>query len=181
MSDLARRLRGDQKAVPILFLDLDGTVRKGFDEIGRFVNGPEDVQIFDEVPALLRRYKDRGWRIVGVTNQGGVALGHLTFDAMTEALAETARQCGAGTFDRVISCVHHPRAADPEMAVCWCRKPRIGMLVFAGLSLGHQHHDEFYPPHLMLMVGDRPEDEECARNAGIAFKWAAEWRREALS
>lgn len=26
------------------------------------------------------------------------------------------------------------------------------------------------------MVGDRPEDQECAEKAGIAFMWAHEWR-----
>lgn len=178
MSGLAERLRGGDKAVPVLFLDLDGTVRKGLDELGRFVNGPEDVEIFEGVPKLLKRYRDRGWRIVGVTNQGGVALGHLSLDKLNAAVVETDRQCD-GLFDRIVACVHHPDAADPEMAVCWCRKPRIGMLVFAGLHLAEQH-GEFYPPHMMLMVGDRPEDEECARNAGIAFKSAAEWRAEAL-
>lgn len=178
MSDLATQLRGNSKAARVLFLDLDGTVRKGLDELGRFVNGPEDVEVFEGVPKLLRRYRDQGWRIVGVTNQGGVALGHLSFEKMNLALVETVRQC-ENLFDRIVSCVHHPDAKDPEMAVCWCRKPRIGMLVFAGLSLSEQHN-EFYPPHLMLMVGDRPEDEECARNAGIAFKWAADWRTEAL-
>lgn len=30
------------------------------------------------------------------------------------------------------------------------------------------------------MVGDRPEDEECARLAGLDFQWAAGWRAQAL-
>ena len=37
------------KATPILCLDLDGTVRKGYDEIGKFVNKKEDVYIFSGV------------------------------------------------------------------------------------------------------------------------------------
>jgi D-glycero-D-manno-heptose 1,7-bisphosphate phosphatase len=180
MSELAKRLRGDRKAVPVLYLDLDGTVRKSVDEIGRFVNGPEDVEVFEEVPMLLARYRELGYRICGVTNQGGVALGHLSLDDMHAALHETMRQSG-DAFDRIMTCIHHPSAADPELAVCGCRKPRIGMLVMAALNLGMEHRDEFYPSHLALMVGDRPEDEECARNAGIAFRWAADWRREALS
>jgi phosphoglycolate phosphatase-like HAD superfamily hydrolase len=27
-----------------------------------------------------------------------------------------------------------------------------------------------------LMVGDRVEDEQCAKNAGINFIWANDWR-----
>jgi hypothetical protein len=42
--------RTGEKAVPVLYLDLDGTVRKGKDELGRFVNGPDDVELFPEVP-----------------------------------------------------------------------------------------------------------------------------------
>jgi phosphoglycolate phosphatase-like HAD superfamily hydrolase len=30
-----------------------------------------------------------------------------------------------------------------------------------------------------LMVGDRAEDEECARLAGLDFVWAADWRKQA--
>ena len=38
-----------EKAVPVLYLDLDGTVRQGKDDaLGRFVNGPEDGVEFPE-------------------------------------------------------------------------------------------------------------------------------------
>jgi D-glycero-D-manno-heptose 1,7-bisphosphate phosphatase len=43
------------KPTPVLYLDLDGTVRKGYDELGRFVNTKEDVEVFPEVPAILER------------------------------------------------------------------------------------------------------------------------------
>jgi hypothetical protein len=36
--------RTGERQVRVLYLDLDGTVRKGSDELGRFVNGPEDVE-----------------------------------------------------------------------------------------------------------------------------------------
>jgi D-glycero-D-manno-heptose 1,7-bisphosphate phosphatase len=163
--------------VPILFLDLDGTVRKGFDELGRFVNGPEDVEVFPEVPSLLARYRRDGWRIVGVSNQGGIALGHVSEADVHAAMDETQRQVG-GLFDSIVFCPHHPGAGDPLEADCWCRKPRVGMLVNAAVSMARKHPDEFYQPRLALMVGGHPEDEECARNAGVAFRWAADWRKE---
>lgn len=40
-------------------------------------------------------------------------------------------------------------------------------------------YGEFYPPYMGLMVGDRPEDQECARLAGLDFQWAADWRAQA--
>jgi D-glycero-D-manno-heptose 1,7-bisphosphate phosphatase len=73
-------------------------------------------------------------------------------------------------------CQHHPAATDPEYANCFCRKPKMGMLVMGQMWLNEQYPDEIYPPHLMLMVGDRPEDEQCAKSAGVTFMNAADWR-----
>jgi D-glycero-D-manno-heptose 1,7-bisphosphate phosphatase len=163
-----------EKPRSVLYVDLDGTVRHGLDELGRFVSDADDVVIFDGVTDRLWRYKKAGWRIIAVTNQGGVALGHLSMRQATEALRMTQRLTREA-FDRVVMCVHHPEAKDPEMAVCWCRKPRIGGLVEAALGLARQF-GEYYPPHLGLFVGDRLEDEQCAQGAGLKFMSAKEWR-----
>jgi D-glycero-D-manno-heptose 1,7-bisphosphate phosphatase len=159
---------------PVLWLDLDGTVRHGFDELGRFVNTAADVKVFDGVRELLSEYKRLGWRIVAISNQGGIALGHMSKEDCAGAMIETYGQSGEA-FDKIAWCSHHPLAKDPEWAVCWCRKPRIGLLVESGIDLARQH-GEYYPPHLGLFVGDRAEDEECAANAGLRFMHATEWR-----
>jgi D-glycero-D-manno-heptose 1,7-bisphosphate phosphatase len=166
-----------EKTVPVLYLDLDGTVRKGYDELGRFVNGPEDVEVFDGVPEMLKTYKYLGWRIIAISNQGGIALGHMTMDICTQAMFETQKQC-EHRFDKMTFCPHHPNADIPEMAVCWCRKPKAGMIIETALSL-NEATGEIYPPHLGLFVGDRPEDEGCAENAGLRFMHAREWRNGA--
>lgn len=165
------------KATSILYLDLDGTVRHGKDELGHFVNEPKDVIIFPEAIEKMRQAKADGWRIVGVTNQGGVSLGYMTFEIANETLTAT-HTLTETLFDRIMMCVHHPDAKDPEMAICWCRKPRIGLVLEGALSLAQQHPDEYYPPHMALFVGDRTEDKNCADAANIPFKWAAEWRDE---
>lgn len=166
----------DERAVKVLYLDLDGTVRQGKDDaLGRFVNGPDDVVVWPEAVERMRAWKAAGGRIVGVTNQGGVALGILPYSAMAAAILETYRQCD-GLFDHIHVCVHHPDATDPEMAHCWCRKPSGGAIAEAAHGLNEKVPGEYYPPYMGLMVGDRPEDEECARQAGLPFMWAAEWR-----
>jgi D-glycero-D-manno-heptose 1,7-bisphosphate phosphatase len=170
-----------EKAVALLVLDLDGTVRQGKDdELGRFVNGPKDVVVFPEAVEMMRQWKATGGRIIGVSNQGGIALGLADKFAVKAAMAETHRQVES-LFDRIAWCVHHPDAIDPEMARCWCRKPAPGLLIESALDIARQHRDEYYPPYLGLMVGDRPEDEECARLAGLDFQWAADWRKQASS
>jgi D-glycero-D-manno-heptose 1,7-bisphosphate phosphatase len=172
------RLQPVERAVPVLYLDIDGTVRQGKDDaLGRFVNGPEDVVVFPEAVTMMRRWKAGGGRIIGVSNQGGIALGIVEPTKVVLAMVETNRQAEA-LFDRLCWCSHHPQAKDPEMARCWCRKPTPGLLIEAALELAQQH-GEYYPPYMGLMVGDRPEDEECARLAGLDFQWAVDWRAQA--
>jgi D-glycero-D-manno-heptose 1,7-bisphosphate phosphatase len=160
--------------VPVLYCDIDGTIRWGKDELGRFVNEPKDVRVFDEVPALLHAYKKLGWRIVGVSNQGGIALGHMDMQTCVAAMVETQKQT-RNAFDKIAWCSHHPAADTPEMAVCWCRKPKAGLVIETALELAGQT-GEIYPPHLGLLVGDRSEDQWCAENAGLVFMEAKEWR-----
>lgn len=166
------------RPTPVLYLDLDGTVRHGYDELGRFVNGPGDVVLFPEAVEMMRRWRAGGGRIVGVSNQGGIALGHLTLLDCAAAMRRTHELSG-GLFDNISWCSHHPKAKHPEMSRCWCRKPSPGLLIEAALSLAVIRSPEIYPPYMALMVGDRPEDEECARIANIDFQWAADWRAQA--
>lgn len=172
---IQRSTRTGEKMVPVLYLDLDGTVRLGKDEMGRFVNGPEDVRVFPEVPELLKLYKSLGWRIIGCSNQGGIALGHMSMETCIQAIMETQRQCHC-LFDKISFCSHHPNADTPEMAVCWCRKPKPGMVIETSLLVS-ERTGEIYPPHMGLFVGDRLEDLGCAANASLRFMSAVEWRR----
>lgn len=166
-----------ERAVPLLVLDLDGTVRHGLDELGRFVNTPEDVIVFPEAVAQMRAWKARGGRIIAVSNQGGIALGYLDFDTCAAAMIRTY-ELSDRLFDKMAWCRHHPAATDPEYARCWCRKPSPGLLIETALALA-QVTGEFYPPYLGLFVGDRDEDEQCAKLAGFDFKSARDWRAEA--
>lgn len=166
-----------EHAVPVLYLDLDGTVRQGKDELGRFVNGPEDVVIFPEALEMMRRWKHAGGRIIAVSNQGGVALGIVPYAKVAAAMRETYVRTER-LFDKIAFCVHHPQAQNPEMTRCWCRKPSPGLIIESALEVARQY-GEYYPPYMGLMVGDRPEDEECARLAGLDFQWASDWRKQA--
>lgn len=165
--------------VPLLYLDLDGTVRQGKDDdLGKFVNGPEDVRVFPEAVERMRAWKRGGGRIVAITNQGGLALGYVSPEAVHAANFETNRQAG-GLFDLLLVCGHHPDAEDITMTRCWCRKPRIGLVARATFELEILHPGEGYPPRLAYLVGDREEDRLCAEAANIDFLWAADWRQGA--
>lgn len=163
-----------ERMVPVLYTDIDGTIRHGKDELGHYVNEAKDVRVFDGVPELLWGYKDLGYRIVGISNQGGITLGHLTREDCQRAMDRTNMQ-SLNAFDKMSWCSHHPNANNPEMAVCWCRKPKTGMVIEAAFIMSALF-DEIYPPHLGVFIGDRPEDAECAKAAGLKFIDAQTWR-----
>jgi D-glycero-D-manno-heptose 1,7-bisphosphate phosphatase len=165
----------ERRPVPVLYLDLDGTVRKGKAELGRFVNTVADVEVFPEAIARMTLWKARGGRVVAVSNQGGIALGIVTRGQVEAAMAETQRQTGH-LFDLLQACPHHPLADNPAMARCWCRKPSGGAVAQAAAALAAMCPGEVYPASLGLFVGDMDDDMGCARNAGLDFLDAKVWR-----
>lgn len=147
----------------ILFLDLDGTVRKGFDELGRFVHGPEDVEIFPEVIPLVKWWENEIGPVIGITNQGGIGLGYMTWAQHNAASEETNRQLGY-PFSDIYTCPHMPDEG------CGCRKPLPALLNKGmGIKEGIEREE-------CLMIGDMESDRICASNAYVPFKWAQNWR-----
>jgi D-glycero-D-manno-heptose 1,7-bisphosphate phosphatase len=170
------------RPTPILFLDLDGTVIHGKEELGHFVTGPHEVEVFEGVLDKLKVYKSQGWRLVLISNQGGIAMGHIAENTVNRIMQE-ANRLTANLFDRIVYCPHHPEANKDEqtpetleMAQCFCRKPRGGLVYATMASLTEQFHDEYYRPYAALFVGDLDTDRQCAESCGIEFKSAKDWR-----
>lgn len=177
----------------ILFLDLDGTVRKT--KSGKtFINDPVDQCLIDGVGEALNHYSTKGWHIVGITNQGGVAAG---FKSLDSAIAEQhvtltlcpqiksiyfcpdmeGNQCFYVNQEGRTVAVHEHWKKYADLIGTY-RKPNAGMLWLAS-----QHENwESVPaatPHKFSddwMIGDRQEDFECAKAAGINFMWADVWQ-----
>lgn len=155
----------------ILFVDIDDTVRMGLTTLGQYVNKASQVLIFPKAISALQHYKDFGYLIVGVTNQGGIGEGFFSEADCIEALEKT-NELALDLFDVIIYC---PHAVDAE---CHCRKPNPGMIyrILAWL-----------PPLMamsrrkMLMVGDRLEDRKLASAASIPFLSAITWRESTNS
>jgi len=89
-------------------------------------------------------------------------------------MVEVQKQAG-NAFDKMIWCIHHPQADSDEMAVCWCRKPRPGMIIESALALASET-GEIYPPHMALFVGGGEDGLYCARTANVPFLEAEQWR-----
>jgi len=164
----------DFKKGKILFIDLDGTVRKGKEELGHFVNGPEDVELFLGVKDRLWRFRKSGYHVVGVSNQGGISLGFVTYESIRASMDRT-QELTSGAFSRIYFCPHHPESVDKKKRECNCRKPRTGMVIEATVSLAKEYK-EYFEPVFSLFVGDREEDKLCAKSACIPFMEARTWR-----
>jgi phosphoglycolate phosphatase-like HAD superfamily hydrolase len=44
-----------------------------------------------------------------------------------------------------------------------------------------ENHFGRFDAQASLFVGDRPEDQECAKRINVPFQWAWEWRGEVRS
>ncbi len=156
----------------VLFLDLDGTARHCMDEaVPGFVNKIEDVVIMPEAREGMKAWRDNGGRIVAISNQAGVGKGYISEIMIARIMAET-QKCADDMFDMILWCPH-----DPDTTPCRCRKPGIGMPLRAISELSRRYPYEVVARDLSLFVGDRPEDEECARGLGVRFVSAEDWRR----
>jgi len=146
---------------PAVFLDRDNTLIENDSDLG----DPEAVRLCDGVPDGLDALHRAGFRLVVVTNQGGVARGKFSesdVDAVHRRIASLVDGAADGTslIDRFYYCPFHP-AAEVEAyrrEHPW-RKPSPGMLLQAArdlrLDLGRS-----------WMVGDQPRDIEAGRSAG---------------
>lgn len=145
---------------PAIFLDRDGVlnVDKGY------VYKPSDLELIDGVPEALAELKRRGYLLLVISNQSGVArgkFGEAEVEAFNAALeAEVKRQGGVGV-DAFYYCPHLP---DGSVAAykkdCDCRKPKPGMV----LRAAREHDVDLSRSYF---VGDKPDDVACALAAGI--------------
>lgn len=131
-----------------VFLDRDGTL---MEEVN-YCNDPATVQAIPGAGKTLSLLREQGWLTVIVTNQSGLAKGLIT-PAQYEAVnAELLRQLGGG-IDAIYFCPDHPDQHTER------RKPQPGMLLEAAVDLEIDLTSSW-------MIGDKPIDVECGRNAG---------------
>lgn len=147
---------------PVVFLDRDDTLIDNSGDLG----DPERVRLLPGVAEGLRRLKEAGYRLVVVTNQGGVARGRYTekdVDAMHARIARLVdeRSGGHRLIDRFYYCPFHPEAtvAEYRREHPW-RKPQPGMLLQAAMDLALDLDRGW-------MVGDKPRDMAAGRGAGV--------------
>jgi D-glycero-D-manno-heptose 1,7-bisphosphate phosphatase len=147
----------------ILFMDRDGTLNRSLGR--RPPNSPDEVELLPNVGPVLERYAGEGWRLVIVTNQGGVAQGFLS-EAQAQAVLQRTIDLLPVAVDGAHLCPHMARARLPRYALdCPNRKPRPGFIL--------QELERFATrPEDCLFVGDSLTDRQAAEAAKVPFYWA---------
>ena len=156
----------------VLFLDLDDTIRHS--KRNTFIKDVHDIEVFPDVIPVLSQYKDNGYFIYGISNQGGIAYNYKTLEQNMEEMGKTfdlVKTNGRTLLDGIRFCPYHPNAKSfPFGNKSLNRKPYYGMLVSIEEEL--RQKGVYIDYDRSILVGDLPEDFECAMSAGIKFQWA---------
>lgn len=102
-----------------VFLDRDGTINKDFGYVYRL----DQLEILPMVACGIALMREKGYLIIVVTNQSGIARGYYTIEqaiTFNQKLNDKLKEEGA-QFDAVYMC---PHGVDDN---CDCRKPNIGL------------------------------------------------------
>jgi heptosyltransferase-2 len=128
-----------------VFFDRDGTLC----EDAHYLNSMEDLRIFPEIRSL-RKLKEKGFSLIGVTNQSGIAREIVDRDFVRRVNDTFIDEYG---FDGFYYCPHHP---DEK---CSCRKPEPGLLMRA-------RNDFDIDLKRSFVVGDKESDILLAKAVG---------------
>lgn len=137
-----------------LFLDRDGVINKE----KNYLFNIEDFEFINGVFDTCRYFQDKGYLIIIITNQAGIARGKYTeedFEILTSWMIKEFDKKGI-KISRVYHCPHHPDFSGE----CECRKPNPKMIVDAQKEF-HLDLSE------SILVGDKNSDIEAGIKAGI--------------
>jgi len=138
-----------------IFLDRDGVInRKGGPYYIYFI---EDFILNEGVPEALKYFADKGYLLIIITNQGGIAKGIYTEEQLQEVhkyMTDLLKMYGVN-ISGIYYCPHHP-----DVSPCDCRKP--GTLLFEKAI-----KDFNIDPSSSWMIGDSDIDILAADKMGI--------------
>lgn len=139
----------------VAFFDRDGTINVNFGHVYK----PEDLEVVEGIPDIIRGYNEAKVPVIVVTNQAGIAKGYYTREQMERfnsyLNAQLNAQFGAH-IDAFYVCPHHPDFTGD----CDCRKPKPGLFFRAA-----EDYDVDFSQS--VMYGDKESDRLAALAAGI--------------
>ena len=145
-----------QKAI---ILDRDGVLNVKAPR-AQYIRSWSEFQWIPGALDALNMLTENGYKIIVVTNQPGIARGHLTTSDLDNIHSQMIIQAKAhgSNIDHVYYCPHGWNDG------CVCRKPQPGMLFEA-------QKDYHLDLSSTLFIGDDSRDEEASIAAGCRFKF----------
>jgi HAD superfamily hydrolase (TIGR01662 family) len=151
---------------PALCLDFDGTIRKS--KSGTFIKDEKDIELMPGIEKIIWMYRNMGFLIIGISNQGGVSFGHKTHLDIDNERDATVALFNKNPFHVIKMCYHMEGGkVFPFNVRSLFRKPDIGMLAMAEFECWNAGFMIDWDKS--IFVGDREEDKKCAENARIKF------------
>jgi D-glycero-D-manno-heptose 1,7-bisphosphate phosphatase len=135
---------------PAVFLDRDGTIIKDAD----YLSEVDQLEVFEFAAEALRLLKKKGYLLMVLTNQSGIARGFFD-EAVMYTVHDELRSQLDGLIDAIYFCPHGPDDG------CDCRKPQVGMIKQAANEFSIDLANSW-------IIGDKKSDLETGFNAGIA-------------
>ena len=142
-----------------VFLDRDNTI---IDNDG-YLGDPSKVKLLTGAATALSAIRARGYRMIVVSNQSGVARGMFdenAVEAVNQEMCKQLREQAGAHIDASYYCPYHPEAPIAEYRVDheW-RKPKPGMLKQAAADFGLDLSQ-------CWTIGDQPRDIAAGAAAG---------------
>ncbi len=122
---------------------------------------PEDVEAMTDRAAVLRRYREEGYQLLGISWQPEIADGKQSAEGVAAVMR---RMCDLLGVDIEVEYCSH--AAGPP--ACWCRKPLPGL----GVLFVQRHRLD---PSQCVYVGSGPQDPGFARRLGFRYREASDF------
>ena len=136
---------------PALFLDRDGVLIHYIP----YLSHPDQVKIPDGGGRALRKWQDRGFLLIIISNQSGISRGYFSSKDVQLIHAKIQLEYAkfGVNFTEFFVCPHQPSEC------CICRKPSPYMLLQAAKKYDIDLQKSFF-------IGDSDSDLECAVQAG---------------
>ncbi len=138
-----------------VILDYDGTLRECVGGNDKFPVSKDQIEVKKDRAARIEEYRAMGYKILGVSNQSGIAKGELTYETAVELFDHTNKELGCD-----IEYVFCPHQSAPPM--CYCRKPQVGWAV-------HLINKHQLDRKQCIFVGDMTTDKTFAKRAGFQY------------
>ena len=138
-----------------VFLDRDGVINEDTGYLYKI----EDFELREDIIPLLRDYQNKGYLLIVITNQSGIARGYYTendFLKLNSWMIDILNKKDI-TIIKTYYCPHHPE----HTGECECRKPKPGMLLNA-------INDFNIDPSKSILIGNKKTDILAGKRAQIA-------------